>query len=291
MGSRMALNILKSQQAENKKHKLYVYDKFPGSEGYTQLVNSGAFPVTSVSPETLSDCDVFISMVPSSSHVEELYRSGLLPLLAKRDRPAFLIECSTIDPAVSRRLSAEVTALGHVMVDAPVSGGIKGAEAGTLTFMVGSSLTESEFANSLIHTVLQSMGTPIFCGAPGQGLAIKICNNLILGAQMLGVAEGYRLANSLGVDLSLFNKIVNKSTGQCWSSEKYNPVPGLMDNVPAAREYTNGFMTDLMIKDLALAQSASTVPLPVADFAVSEYKKVSASGKGHLDFGVCYKMY
>lgn len=284
------MNILKAQKKEGSGKKLYVFDKFNGSEGYKALVSAGAVHVESLANSMLPHCDVFISMVPSSTHVEELYRTSVLPALAKRTKPAVLIECSTIDPNVSQQLNEEVRSLGHVMVDAPVSGGIKGAENGTLTFMVGSYLPESEFS-SLLLPHFAPMGRAIYCGAPGQGLSIKICNNLILGAQMLGVAEGYRLASRLGVNMKKFNEIVNKSTGQSWTSEKYNPVPGLMEDVPSARGYANGFMTDLMIKDLRLAKSASNCELPVTDFAVSEYSKISQQGKGHLDFGFCYKMY
>lgn len=287
MGSRMAMNILK----KNDSGKLYIYDKFTGSDGFKTLISGGGVPCDV--PDMVDVCDVLISMVPASSHVEELYRGSLLPALKNREKPAYLIECSTIDPEVSRSLNAEVRSLGHFMIDAPVSGGIKGAEAGTLTFMVGSSLRVSDFeAQDQFQSTLRSMGVPIYCGAPGQGLSVKLCNNLILGSQMLGVAEGYRLAKTLGVDLHTFNQIVNKSTGQCWTSQKYNPVPGLMENVPAARGYTNGFQTDLMLKDLSLAKSAANAhncPVPLTEFAANEYAKISKAGKGNFDFGVCYQ--
>ena len=179
------------------------------------------------------------------------------------------------------------------MIDAPVSGGIKGAQNGTLTFMVGTDLPEVDF-NHHLQPLFAPMGKTIYCGGPGVGQSVKVCNNLILGAQMLGVAEGYRLAKSLGVDLAKFNLIVNSSTGHCWTSEKYNPVPGLMEDVPAARDYRGGFMTDLMIKDLGLAIEAAAgikTQLPVTEFARSEYVKITMAGNGKLDFGICFKMY
>jgi 3-hydroxyisobutyrate dehydrogenase len=233
-------------------------------------------------------------MVPSSAHVTEVYKTSILPgLRSCGKKSALLIDCSTIDPNVSREVSSSALADGHIMLDAPVSGGIKGAENGTLTFMVGTSLAEEDF-NSDVLPFFKPMGNAVYCGGPGVGQSVKVCNNLILGIQMMGVAEGYRLAEKLGVNLSKFNEIVNSSTGRCWTTEKYNPVPGLMPDVPASREYKGGFMTDLMIKDLGLAISASQptqCPLPMTQFVRSEYQKVSDSGKGNLDFGYCFQMY
>jgi 3-hydroxyisobutyrate dehydrogenase len=253
------------------------------------LTDAGAVFARSLEGELIPQCSTFISMVPSSSHVMELYKSSIIPTL--KGRSSLFIDCSTIDPTTARAVSQFAESEGHLMVDAPVSGGIKGAENGTLTFMVGSSLSESDF-NIAVKPNFKPMGNPIYCGGPGVGQSVKVCNNLILGAQMLGVAEGYRLAQHLGVDLKKFNQIVNSSTGHCWTTEKYNPVPGLMEGVPASRNYQGGFMTDLMIKDLGLAiDSAADCPLPVTEFARSEYRKISGAGKGSLDFGYCFKMY
>lgn len=284
MGSRMAMNLLRSR---NKDEKLYIYDKYSNTDPFKSLVNRGAIPATSAAG-LAQVCDVILTMVPASSHVRELYFENILPALSKQ---SLLIDCSTIDPTTSRSVHEASSQLGHTMIDAPVSGGIKGAEAGTLTFMIGTALSESDF-NDNVKDLFQPMGRPIYCGGPGGGQSVKICNNLILGTQMLGVAEGYGLAEKLGVDLKKFNEIVNNSTGQCWSSSKYNPVPGLMDGVPASREYKGGFMTDLMIKDLGLAVDAAKSAghaLPVTSFAHSQYKSASDSGFGPLDFGSIFK--
>jgi 3-hydroxyisobutyrate dehydrogenase len=284
MGSRMATNLLNSLKS---KRKLYVFDKFPNTDHYRDLIRGGAVPAKSAS-QVAEKCSTIFSMVPASLHVKELYFGSILPALSCQ---SLLIDCSTIDPSTAREVQKASEERGHVMIDAPVSGGVKGAEAGTLTFMVGTSLPEEKF-NAEIRDVFSPMGRPIFCGGPGVGQSVKICNNLILGTQMLGVAEGYGLAQKLGVDLAKFNEIVNASTGQCWSSSKYNPVPGLMDGVPASRDYQGGFMTELMVKDLGLAVEAarsSGYKLPVTDFAHSQYKRASSSGYGALDFGSIFK--
>ena len=286
MGGRMAMNLLCNLREGQ---RLYICDMNQKTEPFKQLVARGAIPASA--PESLSnDCDVFITMVPGPSHVRDLYFRSIIPSLK---RPSILIDCSTIDPGTSRDVHDAASQNGHIAIDAPVSGGIKGAEAGTLTFMVGTSLDKSIFEKD-IKPIFLPMGKPVYCGDAGVGQAVKICNNLILGAQMLGVSEGYLLADKLGVDLKTFNEIVNSSTGQCWTSSKYNPVPGLMEGVPASREYKGGFMTDLMIKDLGLAINAAKeqgIALPVTAFSQGQYKNSSQGGFGGLDFGSIFKWY
>lgn len=284
MGSRMALNLLKKRGSTD---TLFIYDKFTDNPSFSELVKLGAVAVKSPD-EIAKHCSVVISMLPGPTHVSDLYLKSIFPNLTKQ---SLLIDCSTIDPTTIRNLHNQGKQGGHIVIDAPVSGGIKGAEAGTLTFMVGTSLSEKEF-DADVKELFGPMGRPIYCGGPGVGQSVKICNNLILGAQMLGVAEGYCLAEKLGVDLVKFNEIVNNSTGQCWSSSQYNPVPGLMENVPASRDYKGGFMTDLMIKDLGLAVDAASscgYPLPVTSFTQNIYKKASGEGYGNVDFGSIFK--
>jgi 3-hydroxyisobutyrate dehydrogenase len=294
MGSHMAMNLLKHHKTHNTGQKVFVFDKYPNERIFSTLKQAGAVVASTIEGHMVPECDVFVTMVPSSAHVTEVYKTSILPgLRSSGKKSALLIDCSTIDPNVSREVSSSALADGHIMLDAPVSGGIKGAESGSLTFMVGTSLAE-EYFNSDIRPFFKPMGNAVYCGGPGVGQSVKVCNNLILGIQMMGVAEGYRLAEQLGVNLNKFNEIVNSSTGRCWTTEKYNPVPGLMPDVPASREYKGGFMTDLMIKDLGLAISASQptqCPLPMTQFVRSEYQKVSDSGRGNLDFGYCFQMY
>jgi 3-hydroxyisobutyrate dehydrogenase len=284
MGSRMALNLL---NARDPKSEFFIFDKFTNTDSFREMVNAGAIPAASAS-DVARNCDLIFTMVPASAHVRDLYFNNLLPSLT---RHSLLIDCSTIDPGATQEVHRASTSNGHIMIDAPVSGGIKGAADGTLTFMIGTSLSEPDF-NSNVKEVFSPMGKAIYCGGPGMGQSTKICNNLILGAQMLGVAEGYGLAEKLGVNMTKFNEIVNSSTGQCWTSSKYNPVPGLMENVPASRDYKGGFMTDLMVKDLGLAMDAARsngYALPVTEFSQSLYKRSSESGFGSLDFGSIFK--
>ena len=281
----MAGNLLRSSEGT-----VFVFDKNTVSnEAYSKLISSGATAARSVS-ELVKECGVVFSMLPASLHVRNLYMDEVLPALREK---SLLIDCSTIDPGTARFLNVEFEKAGHLWIDAPVSGGIKGAESGTLTFMVGTSLSESAFSER-VKPIFHPMGKAVYCGGPGVGQSVKICNNLILAAQMLGVAEGYRLAGSLGVEMQKFNEIVNSSTGMSWSSSKYNPVPGLNDNVPSCNNYKGGFMTDLMVKDLGLALDAAKgveAFLPVTEFTRREYSESSKGGYGALDFSSIYKYY
>lgn len=292
MGSRMAKNLIRYHGREQTGRKVYVYDKYPSKDILKALESEGGVICGSVEEEIVPNCSTFMSMLPSSPHVLDLYTKSILPALVSLGRKSsVLIDSSTIDPKVSLELHHASCSAHQIMVDAPVSGGITGAENGTLTFMVGTSSTESEF-NDQYRDFFLPMGKPIYCGGPSIGQSVKVCNNLILAAQMLGVAQGYALAESLGVDLHKFNQIVNSSTGKSWTTDKYNPVPGLMDHVPSSREYKGGFMTDLMVKDLGLAmEAANGKNVPVAQFSKEEYARISKEGNGTLDFGYAYQMY
>ncbi|KAK8504552.1 hypothetical protein V6N12_017830 [Hibiscus sabdariffa] len=209
--------------------------------------------------------DVLITMLPSSSHVLNVY-NGPDGLLQGGDilRPRLLIDSSTIDPQTSRKISASVSKCtlkekkenweSPVMLDAPVSGGVVAAEAGSLTFMVGG----SEDAYLAAKSLLLSMGkNTIFCGGPGNGSVAKICNNLAMAVSMLGVSEALALGQSLGITASTLTNIFNSSSARCWSSDSYNPVPGVMQGVPSSRNYSGGFASKLMAKDLNLAASSA----------------------------------
>jgi 3-hydroxyisobutyrate dehydrogenase len=182
-----------------------------------------------------------------------------------------LIDCSTIDPLTAREVAMDARAKGCPMVDAPVSGGVGGAEAGTLTFMVGGETKDFEAA----EPVLRAMGRNIVhCGGVGNGQVAKICNNMTLAAR-------------LGMDPKVFASIVNTSSGRCWSSDTYNPYPGVLENVPAARGFSGGFGADLMLKDLGLAADAARAakhPVMLAALAQQIYQKHSADGHGAKDF-------
>jgi 3-hydroxyisobutyrate dehydrogenase len=243
--------------------------------------------VAATAAEALVGASVVISMLPASRHVEGLYlgdgaaNAGLLANLPAGTR---IIDCSTIAPASARKVAAAAQARGLSMIDAPVSGGTAGAAAGTLTFMVGGA-TECVAA---AQSFLQAMGKNIFhAGDSGAGQVAKVCNNMLLAIHMIGSAEALTLGVNNGLDPAVLSEIMKQSSGGNWSLEKYNPMPGVMAGVPASRDYSGGFGTDLMLKDLGLAEEAalaSASAIPLGGLARNLYAAHSASGAGALDF-------
>ena len=274
MGNPMCRNLLKHG------HSLKVYDVVP--DLVKKLEKEGCEVATSAS-ECARAVDVVITMLPSSPHVRSVYLGeyGVLKG-AKPGTP--LIDSSTIDPLTSREVAMDAKARGCPMIDAPVSGGVGGAEAGTLTFMVGGETHDYEAAKP----ILQAMGKNIVhCGGIGNGQVAKICNNMMLAVEMIATAEGMTLAAKLGMDPKTFAAIVNTSSGRCWSSDTYNPYPGVLENVPASRGYTGGFGADLMLKDLTLvtdAAKSAKQPVLLGALAQQVYQKHSNDGNGAKDF-------
>jgi 3-hydroxyisobutyrate dehydrogenase len=258
--------------------------------------------------ELLSKSDVtrVITMLPSSPQVAEVYVDGADSLLRgyeerirdgafASDVPLLLIDASTIDPNVARRLQSVLAKESStrpwriVAVDAPVSGGVSGAEKGTLTFMVGGSQEGYELAKPLLQLMGQNI---IHCGGPGTGQVAKVCNNLLLGISMIGVSEAFHLGIKLGMDPKILNQIINSSSGRCWTSEVYNPVPGVLPNAPATRGYQGGFGVPLMAKDLTLAVSAAmqtNTSLPLGSLASQIYTFLATHGYAQFDFSVVYQ--
>jgi 3-hydroxyisobutyrate dehydrogenase len=227
--------------------------------------------------------EVVITMLPSSPHVRSVYL-GEYGILKGAAPGTPLIDSSTIDPLTAREVAMDAKAKGCPMVDAPVSGGVAGAEAGTLTFMVGGDAKDFEIA----RPVLQSMGKNIVhCGGIGNGQVAKICNNMMLAIEMIATSEGMTLAAKLGMDPKVFAAIVNTSSGRCWSSDTYNPYPGVLDGVPSSRGYSGGFGSDLMLKDLTLVTDAARAaqhPVMLGALAQQIYQKHSNDGNGPKDF-------
>ena len=281
MGAPMARNLLKAG------HSLCVFDVVAAQ--VDALVRDGAAAAASAR-DAAARGDIVITMLPSSPHVRSAYH-GADGVLAGAKRGIVLIDCSTIDPQTAREVAAAAAAQDNPLADAPVSGGTAGAEAGTLTFMVGA--TEELFAQ--VGPLLKSMGrNVVHCGATGTGQVAKICNNMLLGISMIGVAEAMNLGAALGIDTKVLAGIINTSSGRCWSSDTYNPYPGVMDNVPAARGYTGGFGADLMLKDLGLAtdaarQAKQAVILGAA--AQQLYQQFSGQGHGAQDFSAIINLY
>ena len=237
----------------------------------------------------VSDADVVISMLPASRHVEGLYlgEGGLLATLAASVR---VIDCSTIAPETARKVAKAAAEKGISLIDAPVSGGTAGATNATLTFMVGG----EDAAVAAAKPLLEAMGKNIFhAGGNGAGQVAQVCHNMLLAIHMIGSAEALNLGVSLGLDASVLSDIMKQSSGDNWSLQKYNPMPGVMEGVPASRDYSGGFGTDLMLKDLGLAEEAALgaqTPIPLGGLARQLYALHSAGGNGGLDFSSILRM-
>jgi 3-hydroxyisobutyrate dehydrogenase len=231
-------------------HTLKVFDVVP--DLVKKLTDLSCDPARSPA-ECATGVELLITMLPSSPHVRSVYL-GENNVLSGVGKGVLLIDASTIDPLTARDVAAIAAKQGNPMIDAPVSGGVGGAEAATLTFMVGGNAESFAAAKP----VLQCMGKNIaHCGGIGNGQVAKICNNLMLAVEMIATCEGMTLAAKLGMDPKVFAAIVNTSSGRCWSSDTYNPFPGVMENVPSSRGYTGGFGSDLMLKDLTLVTDAA----------------------------------
>jgi 3-hydroxyisobutyrate dehydrogenase len=272
MGGPMARNLVKAG------HEVIGFD----------LVKANLDAATGVKPvgsaaEAASGAEAVVTMLPAGAHVREVL-TGKGGVLAAMKSGALLIDSSTIDVATARDVEAAAKAKGVLLVDAPVSGGVGGAEAGTLTFMVGG--TEAAFASA--QPILQKMGkTIVHAGGPGNGQAAKICNNMILGISMIATAEGFALAQRLGLDAQKLFDISSKSSGQCWSMTSYCPVPGPVPASPANRGYKAGFTAAMMLKDLKLAQEAAAAAgalTPLGAEAAQVYGLFCSQGNAALDF-------
>jgi 3-hydroxyisobutyrate dehydrogenase len=282
MGRPMALNLLKAG------HQLQVLDRLPSA--VAQLVDAGATAVASPAALAQSDVELIISMLPAASHVKAVYL-GPDGLLAQVKPEVLLIDSSTIDPLIAREVAKAAADRGNPMLDAPVSGGTGGAAAGTLTFMVGGSQADFERAQPILTAMGKNL---VHCGDSGNGQVAKVANNMLLAISMIGVAEAMNLGVALGMDAKVLASVINASSGRCWSSDTYNPFPGVQDNAPAARGYSGGFGTDLMLKDLGLATEAARhaqQPVLLGALAQQLYQSFSHQGHGALDFSAIINLY
>lgn len=281
MGLPMARNLLKAGFA------LRVFDL--QQSAVDSLAAAGATPAASAA-EAVIGASVVVSMLPASRHVEGLYlgESGLLQQIAPG---SLVLECSTIAPESARKVHAAASARGIALLDAPVSGGTAGAAAGTLTFMVGGDAAVLERA----RPVLSAMGKNLFHAGPdGAGQVAKVCNNQLLAVQMIGTAEALALGVANGLDAATLAEIMRQSSGGNWVLEKYNPWPGVMENAPASKGYSGGFMSQLMAKDLGLAQEAAqltTSSTPMGALALQLYRLLLKQGHGELDFSAVQKLF
>lgn len=272
MGGGMAANLVKAG------HAVSAFDL--SGEALARAQDNGCVTYTSVR-EAVAEVAAVVSMLPNGKIVDSVYEGeviGHAPL------GAILLDCSTIDVDTARKVTADATAAGYEMVDAPVSGGIAAANGGTLTFMVGG--TDSAFARA--EPILSAMGKAVIhAGASGAGQAAKICNNMLLGASMIATCEAFKLAEKLGLDLQTFYDISSKASGQNWSMTSYCPVPGVGPQSPADNDYQGGFATALMLKDLKLAMEAAAsvdADVPMGAKAAALYEAFDKAGQGGLDF-------
>ena len=238
---------------------------------------------------SIADAEIIVSMLPAGKHVTAVYTESD-GVIANAAAGALLIDSSTIDVVTARAVSAKAEAAGFAMVDAPVSGGVGGAAAGTLTFMVGG----TEDAYEAAKPVLDIMGQNIFhAGGSGNGQVAKICNNMLLGISMIGTAEAFMLGEKLGLDAQTFFDISSTASGQCWSMTSYCPAPGPVPSSPANNDYQAGFTAAMMLKDLLLAQEASSsadASTPMGQRAAELYTQMAEAGHDGLDFSGIMKM-
>ncbi|QQN73204.1 3-hydroxyisobutyrate dehydrogenase [Croceicoccus sp. YJ47] len=272
MGSGMAANLVKNG------HEVAAFDL---SAEALETAQANGIATYGTVREAVEGVEAVVSMLPNGDIVKSVYTGSVI---GHAPRSAVLIDCSTIDVETCRTVIAKATEAGHDMVDAPVSGGIAAANGGTLTFMVGGTQEACERA----RPVLEAMGKAVIrAGDAGAGQAAKICNNMLLGIQMIGTCEAFKLAERLGLDAQNFYDIASVSSGQCWSMTSYCPVPGVGPQSPSDNDYDGGFATNLMLKDLRLAMAAAKSAdsaTPMGERAKELFEDHDADGNGGKDF-------
>jgi 3-hydroxyisobutyrate dehydrogenase len=278
MGGGMAANLVKAG------HEVRAFDL---SEAALAKAEASGCARAGSAAEAVADAEAVVTMLPAGKHVRDVYEASVI---GTAPASALLIDCSTIDVATAREEIGKAAAAGYAMVDAPVSGGIAAADAGTLTFMVGGEAEAFERARVL----LEKMGKAVIhAGGPGSGQAAKICNNMLLGASMVATCETFVLARKLGLDPQTFFDIASRASGQCWSMTTYCPMPGVGPATPADRDYEGGFATALMLKDLRLAMEAAQsvdAYTPMGSEAETLYARFAELGGSGKDFSAIIKM-
>jgi 3-hydroxyisobutyrate dehydrogenase len=271
MGGPMAANLVKAG------HKVAGFDLVDTSR---EAAKAAGASIAATAVDAVKGADVVVTMLPAGKHVLSVW-TEILPSVAKG---ALLIDCSTIDVESAVAAHGLAAKAGVSSVDAPVSGGVGGAQGATLTFMCGGDDT----AFAAAKPILEKMGKKIVhCGKAGAGQAAKICNNMILGISMIGVCEAFALAEKLGLSHQALFDVSSTSSGQCWSLTTYCPVPGPVPTSPANNDYKPGFASALMLKDLRLSQAASKVAgaaTPLGAHAEEIYAAFEKAGHGGVDF-------
>lgn len=276
MGGGMAANLAKH-------HDVRAFDL--SDEAVAKAVEAGCTKAETVEV-AVSGADAIVTMLPAGAHVRAVYAE----VFDHADTGALMIDCSTVDVDSARTVIGQATERGFAMIDAPVSGGVKGAAEGTLTFMCGG--TAEAFTRA--KPLLEIMGKNVFhAGDAGNGQVAKICNNMLLGIHMIGTCEAFNLANKLGLDAQTFFDISSTASGQNWSMTSYCPAPGPVESAPSNRNYQPGFAAAMMLKDLRLAKEAASTAraaTPLGAQAEALYALMEAAGEGGLDFSGVMKL-
>ena len=283
----MGLPMVRNLLADG--HEVRAYDVSP--DALAEAVQAGAGEAVSLA-DAVTAAEVVITMVPEGRHVRAAYLGdgGNDGIIGHAPREALLADCSTIDIATARNVAATASESGYEMIDAPVSGGVAGAAAGTLTFMVGGSAAGFERAEPILGAMGRNV---IHVGGPGHGQGTKICNNMMVGIAMIGASEVFCLGEALGIDPKTLYDVISTSTGQTWIMDHMHPVPGIVESSAANRNYAPGFKAALMAKDLGLAQSAaadSGASIPLGSAAASLFRMLCHNGAGELDLSAVYKL-
>lgn len=281
MGSLMAKHLI------DKGHKVTVYDL--NKSAVNEMIKNGA-KVASYVAQLGEKCERIFTMLPTPEIVTKTY-TGPDGILSKAKNSTVLIDSSTIDPATAQAVHKVAQAKGIKFFDAPVAGAVPAARAGTLVFMVGGD--EKDIKN-LLEPYLLCMGTSVYaCGVIGSGCVAKICNNMMLGISMLGLSEALLLGKNFGLDPKLVSAIINKGSGRCWSSEIYNPAPGIIPTAPSTNDYQGGFKVNLLYKDLGLASKVAKEvcsPTPLGSLTHEIYRLLmNGTEFKDKDFSVIYK--
>ena len=283
MGLPMVRNLLAAG------HEVRAYDV--STDALAEAVQAGAGEATSLA-DAVTGAETVITMVPEGRHVRAVYLGdgGNDGILGHAPREALLADCSTIDIATAREVAATAAESGYEMIDAPVSGGVTGAVAGTLTFMVGGTAAGFERA----RPILSAMGhNVVHLGGPGHGQATKICNNMMAGIAITAASEVFCLGEALGLDPKKLYNVLSTSTGQTWMMDHMLPVPGIVDSAASNRNFAPGFKAALMAKDLGLSQSAAAetgTSTPLGANAAALFRILCDNGAGELDCSAIYKL-
>jgi 3-hydroxyisobutyrate dehydrogenase len=280
MGGPMAKNLVAAG------HRVKGFDLVPAA---LEAAAAAGIETVGTIAEAARGVSVVVTMLPAGAHVREVYQADD-GVIASAGAGSLLIDCSTIDVTSARSVEAAAAEAGLAMLDAPVSGGVAGAEGGTLTFMVGGSADAFERGRPYFEVMGR---TVVHAGGPGNGQAAKVCNNMILGISMIGVAEAFILAEKLGLEAQKLFDISSKASGSCWAMLNHNPVPGLVETSAANRDYKPGFAAAMMLKDLKLSQEAAAqagAATPLGAEATALYTMFVNAGNAGLDYSAIIKM-